>query len=78
MVVYPNNANNVEETTMDIRTERATQPIELTDAELDHVFGGGLTTEKETKSGHDTSGQGGGLVDVVENPNDKKPPGHNK
>jgi hypothetical protein len=25
---------------MDIRTERATQPVELTDAELDHVQGG--------------------------------------
>jgi len=25
---------------MDIRTERATQPVELTDAELDQVVGG--------------------------------------
>jgi len=25
---------------MDIRTERATRPVELTDAELDHVHGG--------------------------------------
>jgi len=33
---------------MDIRTERATQPVELTDAELDHVHGG---TKKELGNG---------------------------
>jgi hypothetical protein len=27
---------------MDIRTERATQPVELTDAELDQVHGGAV------------------------------------
>ena len=35
-----NSASNVEDTTMDIRTERATQPVGLTDAELDQVHGG--------------------------------------
>ena len=51
------------------------EPVELTDAELDAVSAGALTTE--TKSGNgNPQGDGEGLV--VRTPSGNEPPGQNK
>ncbi len=60
---------------MDIRTERATQPVELTDAELDHVFGGKITETQVNGGGNTPHGEANGVPTVAENPAHHQPPG---
>jgi hypothetical protein len=61
-----------EEVTMSNVTSK---PVELTDAELDHVHGGGLTK----KNGGDNSPGGNAFgVPTVTSGNGNEPPGQNK
>jgi hypothetical protein len=55
---------------MDIRTERATQPFELTDAELDHVVGGSFGGPKGGGPGNSGPGD---KHSPVEGPPNKGP-----
>jgi hypothetical protein len=66
----------MEETTMDIRTERPI--VELTDAELDHVFGGAITEHHKNGGGNEPKGKANGVPTVNENPTGFEPPGQNK
>jgi hypothetical protein len=50
------------------------RPVELTDAELDFVFGGAIT--KLNGGGHTPNGEANGVPSV--NPTGKEPPGQNK
>jgi hypothetical protein len=59
---------------------KETEPRVLSDAELDHVHGGGLQTVHEAPgSGNVVPGGGGGLdTETVTSGNGNAPPGKNK
>jgi hypothetical protein len=58
---------------------KETEPRVLSDAELDHVHGGTITTEKVNKQGHVVSDNSNGqTIDTVSvNPQGHRPPGQN-
>ncbi len=58
-----------------ISMERARQLVELTDAELDSVFGGKITEVQVNGGGNTPQGQANGVPTVDLNPAGHKPPG---
>ena len=78
---HSNSASTVEEMIMDIRTERATRPVELTDAEIEAVHGGKIEPVLTNPGGNEPQGggaeNGNAITSTNENPAGHAPPGQN-